>query len=230
MAAIPLTMSTRSARIPPGVPAAARRREVFYAAYGSNLSAARFACYIAGGTAPGASRALPGARDQRLPDSWRALRVPGRLYFYGHSRTWGGAPAAFEPAAPVEHPGAEIFARAWRLAWDQLEDVLAQENGRDSDALDVERGALVEGFSMLAGPGRYDRLVCLGTLEGLPVLTLTAPGPPESVTPAAPSLDYLIHIVNGLRETFDLEGPAIMDYLAGASGATPDLVRAALAT
>ena len=135
------------------------------------------------------------------------------MYFYGHSRTWGGAPAAFEPAAPTEHPGAEIFARAWRLAWDQLEDVLAQENGRDRNALDVEPGALVEGFSMVAGAGRYDRLLCLGTLEGLPVLTFTAPGPPESVTPAAPSLDYLVHIVNGLRETFDLDGPAIVDYL-----------------
>ena len=48
-------------------PRSARRREVFYAAYGSNLSAERFACYIAGGTAPGASRALPGARDSASP-------------------------------------------------------------------------------------------------------------------------------------------------------------------
>jgi hypothetical protein len=201
-----------------------------YAAYGSNLSERRFACYIAGGAAPGSSRVLRGARDKRPPESWRALRVGGRLSFCGHSQTWGGAPAFFEPAAPGEHPGAEIYARAWRLAWDQLEDVLAQENGRHPDALDVEPGALVEGFSMVAGPGRYDRLVCLGTLEGLPVLTCTAPGPPRSSTArrAAPSLEYLAHIISGLRETFDLDDLAIVDYLGRAPGATPDLVRAAL--
>jgi hypothetical protein len=200
---------------------------VFYAAYGSNLSAERFACYIAGGTAPGANRSLPGARNRRRPVSWSGLTVPGRLYFDGHSQTWGGAPAFFEP---VEHPGAEIYARAWRLAWDQLEDVLAQENGRHPGALDVEPGALVEGFSMLAGPGRYDRLVCLGTLEGLPVLTCTAPALPRSTTAsrAAPSPEYLAHLITGLRETFDLDDLAIVDYLGRAPGATPDLLRAAL--
>ena len=108
--------------------------------------------------------------------------------------------------------------------------MIAQENGRATCPLDIEPDALVKGFSMLAGPGRYDRLVCLGTLEGLPVMTFTAPGPPGSMTggPAAPSLEYLAHIVIGLRETFDLDDPAIMDYLGRASGATSDLVRAAL--
>jgi hypothetical protein len=203
---------------------------VFYAAYGSNLSAARFACYLAGGTAPGASRSLPGARDRRQPRSWRALRVPGRLHFYGHSHTWDGAPAAFEPATPTANDsGAQIFARAWRLAWDQLEDVMAQENGREHQPLEVEPDALVEGFSLLAGPRRYDRLICVGTLGGLPVLTFTAPGPLESVTPAAPSLGYLAHIISGLRETFDLDDPAIVDYLGRVPGATTGLVRAALA-
>jgi hypothetical protein len=224
-------MSMRSARTSPAAPASVPRREVFYAAYGSNLSAERFACYIAGGTAPGVSRSHPGARDRRLPEAWRPLRVPGRLYFSGHSRTWGGAPAFFEPGSKDEHTGAEVFARAWRLAWDQFEDVLAQENGRHVKPLDAEPGALVAGFTLLAGPGRYDRVVCLGTLEGLPVMTCTAPGLPEptTATPAAPSLEYLAHIITGLRETFGLDEPAIVDYLGRAPGATADLVRAALA-
>ncbi len=130
---------------------------------------------------------------------------------------------------PDEQASGEIFARAWRLTWEQLEDVMAQENGRVSCPLEVEPAALVAGYSMLAGPGRYDRLLCLGRLEDLPVLTFTAPGPPESVTPAAPSPAYLGHIITGLRETFELDDPAIVDYLGRAPGATPDLVRAALA-
>jgi hypothetical protein len=228
MAAIPATMSTSSEALPPGAPAAPVRREVFYAAYGSNLSARRFACYIAGGTASGASRALPGARDKQPPVSWRALRVPGRLTFHGHSQTWGGAPAFFEPAQPGDHSRARVFVRAWRLGWDQLEDVVAQENGRATRPLDVGPGAPAEGFSVLAGPGRYDRLVCVGTLESLPVLTCTAPESPGPAHPAAPSRQYLAHIVTGLRETFDLDDSAIEGYLGRAPGTTHDLVRAAL--
>ena len=60
---------------------------------------------------------------------------------------------------------------------------------------------------MLVGPGRYDRLVCVGTLEGLPILTFTAPATLESVLPEAPSLAYLAHIITGLRETFGLVDP-----------------------
>ena len=143
--------------------------------------------------------------------------------------TWGGAPAIFEPAARPGHAGAEVFARAWRLGWDQLEDVMAQENGRLTSPLAVEPGALVDGFSMHVGTGRYDRLVCVGTLEGLPVLTFTAPASFESVIPEAPSLAYLAHIITGLRETFGLTDAEVVDYLGGAAGATPGLVRAALA-
>jgi hypothetical protein len=221
-------MSSRDAPTQPHASASPNRREVFYAAYGSNLSAERFACYIAGGTAPGASRALPGARDPRQPELWHALRMPGRLSFRGHSLTWGGAPAIFEPGTPTGHTGAAVFARAWRLGWDQLEDVMAQENGRPTCTLVVEPAALVDGFSMLAGPGRYDRLVCVGTLEGLPVLTFAAPTSLESAIPEAPSLAYLGHIITGLRQTFGLVDLDIVDYLGAAAGATPDLVRAAL--
>ena len=143
--------------------------------------------------------------------------------------TWRGAPAIFEPVKPAGPVGSQVFARAWRLGWDQLEDVMAQENGRATTPLDVRSAALVDGSSMLVGSGRYNRLVCVGTLEGLPVLTFTAPESFESVIPEAPSLTYLDHIITGLRETFDLVDPEVVGYLGGAPGATPDLVRAALA-
>lgn len=120
--------------------------------------------------------------------------------------------------------------RAWRIGWDQFEDVVAQENGRSTHSLDVESGALAEGFSTLVGPGRYDHLVCVGTLGGLPVLTCTAPGSPEPAGQGAPSFEYLAHIITGLRETFALDDHSIVDYLGRARGATRDLVRAALAS
>jgi hypothetical protein len=205
------------------------RREVFYAAYGSNLSARRFECYIAGGTAPGSRRAQRGARDRRLPasDPPRQVRLRGRLYFSGSAQTWGGgAPAFFEPA---DQPVPAVFGRAWRLGWDQFEDVLAQENGRAvTDPLEIDPADLRHGFSTVIGPGRYDRVVCVGTLDGLPVVTCTAPEPLESVTPAAPATAYLAHVITGLRETFALDDAAIIDYLGRAPGSTPDLVQGAL--
>ena len=114
------------------------------------------------------------------PSRGTRCALPGRLSFRGHSSTWGGAPAIFEPATPKGHGGTEVFARAWRLGWDQFEDVMAQENGRATIPLDVEPAALVDGSSVLVGPGRYDRLVCVGIHEGLPVLTFTAPASLES--------------------------------------------------
>ena len=212
----------------PSPPPSSVRREVFYAAYGSNLSAERFACYLAGGAAPGSSHVLRGARDPQSPVSWRALRVPGSLWFSGHTRSWGGAAAFFEPGPPGERSGAEALVRAWRIGWDQFEDVLAQENGRATHSLHVEPGVLVEGFTMVAGSGRYDHLLCLGTLEDLPVLTFTAHGSLGPAPPAAPSLGYLAHIIIGLREAFGLDDRAVVDYLGRAPGADPDLVRAAL--
>ena len=40
---------------------------VWYVAYGSNMSAARFGCYISGGRPPGARRTYLGCRDQSPP-------------------------------------------------------------------------------------------------------------------------------------------------------------------
>ena len=129
----------------------------------------------------------------------------------------GRRPGLLRPAAPAERPGAEIFFRAWRLAWDQFEDLLAQEMVAPPPRSTSCRARWSKAFPCWPGPGRYDRLICVGTLEGLPVLTFTAPGPPESLTPAVPSLAYLAHIVTGLREAFDLDPPAIVDYLGRAS-------------
>ena len=76
--------------------------------------------------------------------------------------------------------------------------------------------------------GRYDRLACLGTIENIPVVTLTAPWRLAEVTTAAPSLRYLAILIRGLREAFDLDDEAIVNYLARAPGCTEKLATAAL--
>ncbi len=70
---------------------------VWYAGYGSNLDADRFACYLLGGCPPGAVRTYPGAREPGEPLDDRPYRMPGRIAFAWRSPTWGGGVPSTSP-------------------------------------------------------------------------------------------------------------------------------------
>ena len=201
-------------------------RTVYYAAYGSNLYAARLACYLRGGRPPGATRACVGARDHTLPSDSVALSIPHRLYFTGHSKLWGGAPAFVDTIRTPEHAA---LARAYLITWEQFEDVVAQENGRNIAPIEVAPTELEDGFSRLIGPGRYENLLCVDRHAGHPVVTFTAPWSLTDVEPTAPPPGYLALLIGGLRESHGLEDQAIIRYLSSAPGCDEALVRAALA-
>ena len=100
---------------------------VWYVAYGSNLLEARFLAYLAGcgdGPAWGAHR---GARDPSPPSGDRRVVVPHPVFFGGHSRKWQGG-CCFCRAEPPEPGRLPVVGRAWRITWDQMTDVVAQEN------------------------------------------------------------------------------------------------------
>ena len=83
---------------------------VWYLAYGSNMSAARFGCYISGGRPRGARRTYLGCRDQSLPRRDIGIHLAGGLTFAGESRVWGGGMAFYNP-----HVDGELAARAYLL-------------------------------------------------------------------------------------------------------------------
>ncbi len=203
-------------------------RTVYYASYGSNLYAARLACYLRGGRPPGANRTYDGARDGTLPSDSVALSLPHRLYFTRFSTVWGGAPAFVDTAPAPEH-GA--LARAYLITWEQFEDVVAQENGRRTAPIEIAPTELEEGFSRRIGPGHgwYEHLLCVGRHAGRPVVTITAPWSLADVEPAAPAPGYLAMLIGGLRESHDLDDSAIIRYLSSAPGCHEELVLAALA-
>ena len=137
--------------------------EVWYAGYGSNLSAARFACYLAGGTPEGTDHEYAGCRDRTLPRATTPLRFPGRLRFAGISTVWGGGLAYLDPDAADE-----VVGRGYLITTGQLDEVLAQET-------------------------RYDGLVTVGERDGVPVVALVGSARCEAAAPGATYLRTILH-------------------------------------
>jgi hypothetical protein len=200
---------------------------VWYASYGSNLSAERFGCYIVGGTPRRATRPCRGARDTTPPRQDRPLTVPYRLYFAGTSKTWGGAPSFIDI---VESPATQARVRAYLITWDQFEDVVAQENGRGvTSPIDPALGDLAVGRSHPLGLGRYENLLCVGRDGDAPVLTFTSPKTMAQAELGAPAPEYLRTMIDGLRESHKMRDDEITAYLGAAPGCSEELVAHALA-
>ena len=186
---------------------------VWYVAYGSNMHAARLASYISGGRPPGGARTYPGCRDGRPPERTVPVLLPGLLYFALESLVWGGGMGFYDPARAGEMP-----ARAYLVTTGQFADIAAQEMHRSPGTdLDLSR-ALTAGRDRL-GPGRYESLVCPGAIDGIPVLTFTAPWSLPDAELNAPSAAYLRNFATGLAEAHGWSAERTADYLATRPGA-----------
>ncbi|MEV4739883.1 histone deacetylase [Streptomyces sp. NPDC049555] len=190
------------------------------------MHARRLRCYLTGGRPAGARRTYPGCRDPRPPERSVPLMLPGVLYFATVSPVWSGGRAFYDPDG-----AGTTAARGYLLTAAQFSDVAAQEMyrepGRDLDLTGVRAGSRV-----VLGPGRYETLVCPGTLDGHPVLTFTAPWGHREVPGNPPSAAYLRHIAAGLAEAHGWGAERAAAYLAGCPGAdehwTPESAAALL--
>lgn len=189
---------------------------VWYSSYGSNMSAKRFGCYLYGGTPEGGSRQHPGCRDQRPPAEDRAVELPGGVYFAGESSVWTGGVAYYDAALPGSSP-----ARAYLITREQFADVTAQESHRSPGGqLDID--TLVRNGRLQLGEGGYETLLCLGELDGNPLVTFTAPHRRDEIVPTVPSAAYLRTLAEGLLESRPWTARQAAGYLAelpGAAGA-----------
>ncbi|GGU23610.1 histone deacetylase [Streptomyces lavendofoliae] len=199
--------------------------EVWYTSYGSNTHTDRLAHYIAGGTPPGGARSCPGCRDRRPPAASVPVELEGALYFATESPVWTGGRAFYDPYAE-----GRVLARAHRITAGQFADIAAQEMYRapgPDTALDLT-GVLRDGRAVLGG-GRYETLVRPGTLDGLPMLTFTAPWRLHDVAWNSPSAGYLRHLAAGLLAAGAWDADTVAAYLASRPGAaghwTPRAVR-----
>ena len=184
---------------------------VWYVAYGSNLHAARFNCYISGGRPPGAHRTYLGCRDKSRPRQDIRIRLAGGLTFAGESTVWGGGMAFYNP-----HADGELAARAYLLTFGQLSDVVSQEARRPvGNDLSLDSGA---DRQWPTSSHVYETLLHLSDRDGLPMFTITSL---QNLDPTPPSASYLRTMVNGLGEAFGWTADARVQYLLRARGVTP---------
>ncbi|MFD7031083.1 histone deacetylase [Streptomyces sp. NPDC059917] len=186
---------------------------IWYASYGSNMHMDRLSTYISGGTPAGATRTYPGCRDHRAPERSIAVELEGCLYFATESPVWTGGRGFYDPTAPGRMRG-----RAHLVTVSQMSDIAAQEMykepGTDLDLTTVLRLGRAE-----LGPGRYETLICPGAIEGVPLLTFTAPWTLQDIEPLMPSAAYLRYLAGGLLESGPWEERDIADYLTSCPGA-----------
>jgi len=183
---------------------------VWYAAFGSNMSSARLACYLAGGVPHGASRVYEGCRDPTPPREHRSITIAGRLRFAGESSVWGGGMAFYTPGDE-----GVVHVRAYLLSLEQLADLVAQETRHPVGKTLVlaEHGPTRHGLSRI-----YDVVLDLGELDGHRLLTLSS-SLDHPVNP--PSEAYLRTMMDGLAEGFALNVEEQIAYLAGLTGMSP---------
>jgi hypothetical protein len=184
---------------------------VWYVAYGSNMSAARFGCYISGGRPRGARRTYRGCRDQSPPRRDIGIHLAGGLTFAGESRVWGGGMAFYHP-----HLDGELAARAYLLTFGQLSDVVAQEARRPVGS-NLELGGGVE-RRWAVSSHVYESLLQLDDRDGLPMFTITSL---QNLEHTPPSARYLRTMLDGLGEAFGWTADRRAHYLLRAPGVTP---------
>lgn len=187
--------------------------EVWYVSYGSNMCRSRLAAYLLGGRPQGARKSYVGARHRRMPREDVAVDLPGRLYFAGESPTWTGGVAFYDH----DQPGPATAARAYRITAAQFADVAAQEMHRLPQPDDPIEEIVIDGIEAgrhQAGPGHYETLVEVGRLDGLPMLTFTAPHGYDAVPHTRPSEPYLAMLAAGLRESRGWSDARVREYLA----------------
>jgi len=178
---------------------------VWYLAYGSNLKMERFLKYIGK------------CRDSRQPRLDQNFKTRHQLYFAKNAPRWENKAVAF--IRPKASDDFETLGRRFLISREQLEDVLAQENGADSG--DSRFSFPLSDFesqdSKLFRTGWYDLLIRLRADEKdeWPMFTLTSS---TKYVANVPSLKYLKVVAAGLHQTWWLSTREIAEYLLEKEG------------
>ena len=188
--------------------------KVWYACYGSNLLEERFLCYIQGGQPNGAKTINKGCRDKTLPTDSEDFYICSELYFARNSGNWDNGGVAF--IRTTFEPQASTLGRIYLISKEQLLDVAQQETNTETElTIDFDKAISEESFTFKRRSW-YGNLLYLGQHNDYPIFTLTNENDLQPLT--KPSSNYLITIINGLKETHNFDNNTIFEYLITKKG------------
>lgn len=178
---------------------------VWYACYGSNLSRARFLCYIRD------------CADTTLPKDDKRIDIPYPLYFAKESKNWENKGVAFighkKTASNITH------GRMYLITTEQFKHVVKLENGKTIDAtLSIDLDSIKKSGSKKVCCGWYGYIVYLGEHSNFSVFTFTAPWDNGDENFITPSDKYLSKIILGLKESYGYSDEEIANYLSDKPG------------
>jgi hypothetical protein len=188
--------------------------KVWYACYGSNLLEERFLCYIKGGKPPGAQTNYEGCLDKTLPTEYEEFYICSELYFAQNSKTWDNGGVAF--IRTNFESNASTFGKIYLITKGQLIDIAKQETNTKKELFLNFDKAIENGNYIFKKPSWYGNLMYLGEQNNLPIFTLTNEN--EVQTEVKPNEKYIKTIIDGLKQTHNLDNKTIFEYLNGKLG------------
>ena len=195
---------------------------VWYASYGSNLLYERFMCYIKGGKPTGSHRLYKGCRNKNLPIFDEALSINRQLYFAKSSSTWDDGGVCFlNTKTDIKE---ETLARMYLVTEEQFCDIVQQENSQEEIlSIDFEQ-TRKHGELIINEAAWYGNIIHLGDKNGHPIFTFNhVSNMMDEFNP--PSDAYLLTIIRGLKETYDIDSTKVFDYLKDKIGLSENIER-----
>ncbi len=184
-------------------------KHVWYASYGSNILEDRFHCYILGGQPKGAKKTNPGCTDKTLPIAKEEVSINHQLYFAKHAKGWDAGGVGF--INTKFNDNIQTYGRMYLITVDQFIEVVKQENNFKGELrIDLQQ-AKEKGSLVVKENSWYGNLLYLGDQKGHPIFTFTNERKlTEAINP--PSEQYLLTIMNGLKETYNLSEIKLKEY------------------
>ena len=190
-------------------------KQVWYASYGSNILESRFHCYILGGQPKGSKKTYKGCTDKTLPQDKEEIYINSELYFAKKSKSWDSCGVGF--INTEFNDKVQTLGRMYLITPEQYVEIVKQEtNHRGELLIDFEK-ARGKGSLIIKEKSWYGNLLFLGEQNGNPIFTFTnEKNLTEEIN--APSEQYLLTIINGIKETYNLNEIEIREYFENLTG------------
>lgn len=189
--------------------------KVWYASYGSNILESRFLCYIRGGKPEGSVKEYKGCSDKTLPKKNEAIIINRELYFAKKSKSWQGSGVGFIKSD--HEPNKKTLGRMYLISMNQFIEVIKQETNFKGD-LKIDTGKTITKGSLIYRENSwYGKLLYLGKKDEIPIFTFTNE---KDLTPQlnAPNEYYLKTIIDGLKESYNLNDFELIEYFKNLLG------------